>query len=457
MPRSLTLFSLALLGALVLASCNGGNSPPPDDETPAGVVNVSLWHSMRSPYDNVLQTRFIDAFNQSQTAYHVEATYQGSYSESLNKLIASLGSARVPTLIQLDDVSTQIMIDSDEITPVQEFIDNDSYDLSDFDPKALSYYKLDGKLYSMPFNLAGPILLYDKEDFIAAGLAPDKPPDTLDEVRTAAEQLVERDSDGNVTHYGISLQVSAWFFEQMLAKQGAFYANNQNGRDGRATEAVFDGPEGQNIITWYQDMVEDGLAYYAVDDLDAMLSVVNDKSSMAIGSTAVLGGAVPLISLQGEDPARLGTGPIPAPAPPAGKQGGALLGGASLWVLGRSSTAEQRGAWEFIKFVSQPEQQAQWYGDTGYFPTRLSAYDLPAAQQRLVDFPQFRTAADQVRNSPDVPATQGALIGAFNQVRDRITDAFERALGAGADPVSALQSAADAATEDMKEYNRTAP
>jgi sn-glycerol 3-phosphate transport system substrate-binding protein len=137
--------------------------------------------------------------------------------------------------------------------------------------------------------------------------------------------------------------------------------------------------------------------------------------------------------------------------------GGALLGGASLWILSRSSKAEQQGAWEFIKFASQAEQQAVWYADTGYFPTRLSAYDLPAAQERQQQFPQFKTAADQVRSSPDTPATQGALIGSFNQVRGRVKDAFERALGAGADPVSALKSAADGATEDMKEYNRTAP
>lgn len=454
--RTLGLLACLLLGAFVLVSCKGDKEPS-DGETPGGVVNLTLWHSMRAPYSGALQARFVDAFNQSQTKYHVEATYQGSYSESLNKLIASLGSGKVPTLIQLDDVSTQIMIDSDETTPVQEFIDKDNYDLSDFDPKALSYYQLDGKLYSMPFNLAGPILLYDKQDFADAGLDPEKPPQTLDDVRAAAEALVKRDTDGNVTHYGMSLQISAWFFEQMLAKQGAFYANNKNGRDGRATEALFDGPEGQNIITWYQDMVKDGLAYYATDDTDALLSVAQNRSSMSIGSTAVLGAAVGLISLQGEDPSRLGTAPIPAPKPPAGKQGGALLGGASLWMLSRSSKAEQQGAWEFIKFVSQPEQQALWYSDTGYFPTRLSAYDLPAAQQREKDFPQFKTAVEQVRSSPDTPATQGALIGAFNQVRARIRDAFERVLGAGADPASALKSAAEGATDDMKKYNRTAP
>jgi sn-glycerol 3-phosphate transport system substrate-binding protein len=455
-PRYGLLVFITVLSVAALSCCAGGEGPT-DDSTPSGVVNVTLWHSMRAPYEGTLQTRFVDAFNESQSQYHVEAIYQGSYSESLNKLIASIRSDDVPTLIQLDDVSTQIMIDSEEIKPVQDYIDEENYDLSNFDPKALSYYTLDGTLYSMPLNLSGPILLYDKDDFAEAGLDPERPPETLDEVRAAAEKLVKRDSSGNVTHHGISLQISAWFFEQMLAKQGALYVNGQNGREGRATEALFDGPEGQAILSWYQGMVEDDLAYFANDDLDALLSVVQDRVSMGIGSTAVLGAAVAVIALSGEDPTRLGTGFIPAPDAPPGKQGGALLGGASLWIIDRASTAEQRGAWEFMKFVSQPEQQALWYSDTGYFPTRLEAYDLPAAQQRLADFPQFRTAVDQVRASPDTPATSGALVGPFNRVRERVTDAFERVLGAGVDPKEALESAAEGAEDDMKEYNRTAP
>jgi sn-glycerol 3-phosphate transport system substrate-binding protein len=132
-----------------------------------------------------------------------------------------------------------------------------------------------------------------------------------------------------------------------------------------------------------------------------------------------------------------------------------VLGGASLWILKRTSADEQRGAWEFIKFATSPEQQAQWYADTGYFPTRLSAYNLPPAIQIQQQYPQFKTAVEQVRNSPDNPATQGPLIGPFNQVRDRVTRAFEEVLTGGADPANALQSAAKDATKDMQDYNRT--
>jgi sn-glycerol 3-phosphate transport system substrate-binding protein len=241
----------------------------------------------------------------------------------------------------------------------------------------------------------------------------------------------------------------------MLAKQGALYVNS-NGREGRATEAMFASEEGMKILRWYDEMIEDGLALNSGrDSTNAMLSIATGQSAMAMESTAALSAAVALIAVSGEDPERLGTGPLPAPASDA--EGGIVLGGASFWVLAEQPDEEQRGAWEFIKFAASPEQQAQWHADTGYFPSRLSAYDLAAAVQRRQAFPQFETAVTQLRESPDTPATNGALLGSFRSVRDRVTQAFEEVLSAGADPDSRLSAAEQQATGDIEEYNRTAP
>ena len=44
-----------------------------------------------------------------------------------------------------------------------------------------------------------------------------------------------------------------------------------------------------------------------------------------------------------------------------------------------ASTPEQQlAAWLFIKFLSEPEQQALWASSTGYFATRQSALDAMA-------------------------------------------------------------------------------
>ncbi|MDZ4279118.1 MAG: ABC transporter substrate-binding protein, partial [Dehalococcoidia bacterium] len=435
LPRVLLALPALLLAAAFLLGACGDD----DDAQTAGPVTINLWHSMRSPLEGALQ-RIVDEFNQSQTQYRVEPVFQGSYTESLNKLISTVRGGDSPSLIQLDDVSTQIMIDSGAIVPVQDFIDEESFDLSDFDPKALGYYTVDDTLYSMPFNLAGPILYYDRQDFQEAGLDPDRPPQTLEEVRQYSEQLTRRNESGDVERYGIALQISPWQFEQMIAKQDALYVNNANGREDRATEAMFAGPEGQQIIQWYHDMVEDGVALnVGRRSEDALLAVAQDRASMAIESTAALGAAVALISIIGEDPQRLGTGPMPAPE----GDGGIALGGASLWIMNVPPEDEQRGAWEFIKFATSPDQQAQWHADTGYFLVRLSAYDLPPAVERREQFPQFETAVQQLRDSPDTPATRGALIGPFQAVRDRITDAFEEVLIGGAEPATELQAAAD--------------
>jgi sn-glycerol 3-phosphate transport system substrate-binding protein len=438
-----------LLIALVLASC--GAEDLRDDN---GRYRIELWHSMSGPLTGALDRLVMD-FNASQTEYRVEAVFQGSYVESLNKLIASLRGGDVPALIQLDDVSTQIMIDSGEIVPVQEFIDAEAYDLSDFDPRALSYYSQGGVLYSMPFNLAGPILYYDRRAFEEAGLDPNQPPRTLDEVRAYSEQLMVRNERGEVTRAGIALQISPWLFEQMLAKQGALYVDGANGRQERASEALFASAQGRAIIEWYDEMVESGLAIgTGRSGTDAMLAVAQGRAAMAMESTAALGAVVALIAVSGEDPARLGTGPLPAPE---GEGGGIVLGGASLWLLRDRPEEVQRGAWAFLKFAMEPEQQAQWHADTGYFTSRLSAYDLPAAVRRRQQFPQFETAVRQLRDSPDNTATQGALVGPFNEVRSLVVRAFEEVLGGGADPDLALERAAEEATDVIQEYNRTAP
>lgn len=452
---------LPLLLGFTVASCglcggdgngNGNGISGPNDTD--GRTTITIWHSMTSPLSLFLQ-RIIDEYNASQHQYRVEAIYQGSYSESLIKLINSIGSDEVPTIIQLNDTATQIMIDSKEITPVQEFIDQENYDLSDFEPKAIAYYTQDGTLYSMPFNLAGPILYYDRADFEEVGLDPDQPPRTLDDVRAYAEQLTKRNAQGDVTRSGIALTISPWFFEQMLAKQGALYANNGNGRDARATEALFAGEEGKAAFQWWGEMVDSGLAYNAGrQGLNAMLTLVSDRASMVIESTAALGGAVVALSAAGIETTRLGTGSMPAPE---GQGGGIVLGGASLWMMKGASDKEQEGAWEFIKFAVTPEQQAQWHAQSGYFPVRLSAYELPPAVARREQFPQFTTAVDQLRGSPDNRATQGALLGSFDAIRDRITQAFERVLTGGADPVQELESAAQDANDIIEEYNRTVP
>lgn len=426
-----------------------------------GRVEVRLWHSMSGINSNALQ-KIVDGFNASQTTWKVVPIYQGGYPDSLKKLVSSFGTSETPAMVQLDDVELQFMVDSNATVPPQDFINLDNaaagtsegyappIDLADFEPRALQYYTLGGKLRAMPFNLSGLVLYYDKQAFKDAGLDPNKPPATLEELKADAEKLTKRDSKGRIIKNGIALSIDPWKFEQMLAKQGALYANNENGRAGRATKVVFDSPQGRAILAWWQNMVKSGLATnVGLSGLDAFVAITQGKSAMAIESTANIRG---ILTLLGPASSRFGTGPLPSIATKA--QGGVILGGAAIWIMKGRPEIEQRGAWEFLKYATQPQVQAQWHVDTGYFPVRVSSWNLEPAVTVDRQFPQYTTARDQVLRSPQNFATAGAVIGPFTQVRESITSAFEQVLVGGKTPQQALATATHDADRAIARYNR---
>ena len=453
--------AMALVLALMLVALPACREDGP--RTVNGRTEVVLWHAMGGINGGSLQ-KIVDGFNASQDQYQVRAIFQGGYSESLKKLVSSFGTSSMPAMIQLDDIQLQFMVDSAATVDAQTFIDRDAaasgsdqgyparIDLPDFEPRALDYYTLEGRLRAMPFNLAAPILYYDRDAFAAAGLDPDRPPATLEEVQEFSEALLVREKDGTVVRNGIALQISAWNFEQMLAQQGALYANHDNGRGQRTTGVVFDSAEGEAILAWWQEMVSSGLGTnVGRQGLQALLSVLSGRSAMAIESTAAMRAI--LLAL-GPDADRLGAAPIPAPATTS-VAGGAVLGGAAIWIMNDRPAGEQRGAWEFLKYATLPQVQAQWHFDTGYFPVRSSAWDIEPAATLHRDFPQFSVARDQVLRSPRSNVTAGAVVGPFTQVRDTISEAFERVLVGGETPSEALSRAREDADRAIERYNRS--
>lgn len=189
------------------------------------------------------------------------------------------------------------MVDLQVIKPVQDFIDAENYDVSDLEPNVLAYYTVEGKQASMPFNSSTPMLYYNKDMFAAAGLDPESPPRTFEEVWDAARMLTQKDDAGNVTVSGISMSIYGWFFEELLAVSGGYYVNNANGRDALATEATFNSPEGVAILDWWKGMYDEGImGNYGRVNADVRTAFYAGQTAMFIDSTAVLRGAIDMIA-----------------------------------------------------------------------------------------------------------------------------------------------------------------
>ena len=375
---------------------------------------------------------------------------QGSYDDSLNKLKAGLQSKDTPTVIQLFDIGTRLMVDLDVATPVQDFIDAENYDVSDLEPNVLAYYTVNGKQYSMPFNSSTPMLYFNKDMFVAAGLDPENPPRTFDEFTEAARKLTVKDAAGTTSVYGGAFAIYGWFFEQFLAVSGGLYADNGNGREAAATAATFNSPEGVRILEWWKAMVDEGiLANYGRTTVDTRNAFLAGQTAMFIDSTAVLRGMMDSSAGKFE----IGTAFLPRPNEEALTEFGTVIGGGSLWIIKDRPETEKACAWEYIKFMASAPQQAYWQTMSGYFPIRKSAYEEQLAIDWTTNYPPFNTAIDQLHAAPNNLFTNGGLIGVFPEARQTIEGAIEEVLAGIATPQEALDKAAESVTSAIVEYN----
>jgi sn-glycerol 3-phosphate transport system substrate-binding protein len=450
--RRFALF-LAIL-SLVVTACGGGDgSEPAEKHTPSGPVTITFWHSEpASNGDNLV--KLVERFNASQNEVRVELLFQGSDVELTAKLITSMPSGDVPAIAYMSEGYTQTMMDSGEVTPIQEYIDRDKYDLSDFASAAIAYYTVDGTLYAMPAGVLVPLMYYNKIAFQEAGLDPEQPPTDLDEVRAASEKLVQRDSAGNITRYGFALDIAPWYVIFMLAGAGELYANNENGRAGFATEVAFDNEAGRKFFQWWDGIVQDGLALnlgWDPSGANGLLAVAARKAVMVFSSSAALRTVMDVLE-KGVEGVELGVAPAPG-IPGKVPEGSPGVLGRSFWIMSGRPEAERDAAWKFIKWFTEPEQQAEWFAGSGYLPVRNSAYDLPASKEIIAKYPPFQIPADLFAKTATTAAALGPLVGPFQQVEDSIRAAIESMVSGSASPDEALAAAVEESNAAIKDYN----
>jgi sn-glycerol 3-phosphate transport system substrate-binding protein len=445
-----------LLLSLALAACGGGGEEvAPAAQTrgagPAGgTVTIDLWHSEVAANAKTLES-LASRYSSSQDEVRVRPVFQGTSEELLTKLIASLPSGQVPAIALLADVDTQKMIDSGAIAPVQDFIDREGYDLSDLNQTLVSSYTAEGKLWAMPFSAALGLLYYNKVTFREAGLDPERPPQDLEEVRQYSEKILERDAAGNVVRSGIALDFQNWT-ERIFYEHGDVLVDNNNGHDGRATKVLFNNDTGRWFFQWWHDMVDSGLAFNVGRNpsaADALLAIASGRAAMSISYSSALRSVIDVLKA-GVKGVEMGVAALPGV--PGGKRVPYLADG-GLWILNLRPEREQEAAWKFVKWLMEPEQQAEWFAGSGYLRVSRAAIDLPAARDVIAKYPQFQVPLDLYLNSP-TPAQGVALLGPYRQIREELTRALEAMVSGAKEPDQALEDAVTESDRIIEQYNQ---
>ena len=423
--------------------------------TATGTTEITFWHGMAAALGEEV-VKLTDAYNASQDKVKVNLV-QGSYEETAdNYYLASQGDR--PDLVQLPEYQVQAMVDTASTVPVGKCIEASGYDTSAFLPTALAAYATQGVQWSIPFNISNPVLFYNKKAFAAAGLDPNVPPKSLDEVRAFSQQLV----DSGATKYGLALESGfdsggGWYVEQWFCKAQEFYADGDNGRTSRATKVLFNAPAGVDVLTYLQQLLNDGLAVNVGDNtqtgFDNLLKLADDKepAAMTIATSASLGQVLAVLAggqFPNLGPEDVGVGPMPGPD----GLPGALIGGASLWPVDSGDDVRTAATWDFITYLVGAQQQSQWAAATGYIPVRTDALALDPYKSTVAADTRFGVAYEQLLSTPDAPTSAGPVMGPLREVRSVLATAIA-AIFDGADVTTTLNAAADQANGLITDYN----
>ncbi|MGL5049807.1 MAG: ABC transporter substrate-binding protein [Fusobacteriaceae bacterium] len=377
---------------------------------------VVFWHSMSGGLQSSLN-KIVSDYNKSQNNIEIEAIYQGSYEEAISKFKAISRTKDAPAIIQMNEISTEFMYKSGSIVPMEDFIKADNFDVNKLEDALLNYYRIDGKLYSMPFNSSTAIMIYNKDAFKEVGLDPNKAPKSYSEFAEYSKKLTKKNSNGSIDRYGSAVLINGWFMEQFLANDGVNYLDNNNGRTGELPTAVAYKKELPKILEFLRGMYKDKTATSYGRDWDSVRTAFSSgKVAMYFDSSAGIKGIINNSNFE------VGTGFIVSES---GNLNGSVIGGASLWITNSTSDFTQKGAWDFIKYATSKDVQSEWSVNTGYYPVNKDSYFTEEMIKNTKKYPQFETAVAQIKETKPSFATRGAITGVFPELREKMIETME--------------------------------
>lgn len=303
-------------------------------------------------------------------------------------------------------------------------------DADDYFETPLSSNVYGGQTYGVPQVTDALALLYNRALFEEAGLDPDNPPQTWDEIQTAAEALDGAGVDG------IFITAQGYFLLPFIYGEGGDLV------DVESESIVVNSEESATGVGIAQGLVDSGAAPRppAVDPYGTMMTLFKEQQvGMIINGPWEVNNIRNAPEFGGIE--NLGIAPVPAGSVTAG----APVGGHNYVVWSGMDAEKADAAIAFISFMNSAESQAFLAEELGLLPTRQSAYELDAVANNEV-ISAFGPVVDSAVARPWIPEG-GQFFGALDEMAVGV-------LVQGDDPQSALDDVAQTyKAEVVPNYN----
>ena len=370
-------------------------------------------------------------FHEAHPDIRVNAIYAGNYDDTRVRVLSAIASGDSAPLSVLFSIDALDLIEQDMIIPFDDIVetDEDREWLESFYPGLMANGQIEGQTWGVPFQRSTIVAYYNKDMFEAAGLDPEAPPETWDDLVEMGRALRETGP------YGIMIPSTGypyWMF-QALATQNGMELMNSDG-----TETYFDDPAVIEALEyWVSLSAEHDIMPSGTVEWGTL------RQAFLEGQTAMMwhttGNLTAVRDQAGFD---FGVAMLPANVRP-----GSPTGGGNFYLFEGASDEEYSAALTLIRFLTDAERAAEWSIATGYVGISPEAYETEALQNYAADFPAALVARDQLEYSvAELSTYEGA------RVRDALNTAIQSALTGAAEPAAALEQAQSIADRLLTPY-----
>ncbi len=349
---------------------------------------------MGGPLGEFLEDTLIAEFNSTHPGIEIIPVSMGNYRALCQKILASVMAGDTPVLAQAYETWTSQLIRGNAIVPLDSLMELDSLSITerwnnDFFPVFQRNNTYDGRIYSFPFNKSVQCLYYNVELMDSMGL---QPPLNWEDYRTVLCALtIDGNEDGDLLddcdRWGTAFSPSVGMFENLLLQRGGTLLNSDSTRTAFASEEGIDALQLMIDIIHTDESARISSGYTHQNDF------ADGKVGLVQGSTvslAFMNQNMERMEENGEDVFTLGVAPLPAD-----RERAVIIAGTNV-ILFKSDPDLMEAGWVFIKWFTEPRQQARWSAATGYIPATRSSLDHPEIQELFLEYSGLKDVMLQI-------------------------------------------------------------
>jgi multiple sugar transport system substrate-binding protein len=381
--------------------------------------------------------KVVEEYNRTHPSVYLENL--GSVDD--NKTVRALVAGAPPDLFTVADPSSLgALAANDALLPLDDLFARSGLKESDFTHASLSQCRYNGHLYAIPYLVDCIVLLYNKKVFREAGLDPEQPPRTLEELEIDCRKLTVRDKDGRLKRIGL-LPPDAI---NLLAIYGGRYFDPVTG------QITADDPRHIEAVAMYKRLMDAQGGNEAVESFaQGFANSQGSYNPFYLGQVAMtFNGQWNTYWIKKYKPdVEYGIAPLPYPATHPERVGAAWLGG-NLFCIPKESK-HIKEAWDFLRWTQTPEGQHLFaYTIHGVPNIRAALKDqsLRTGEPWRVQFGKFMDLSD----SPN--ATHFPPMPVATLYLNEISNAVDSVRYGRKTPERAMQSVKNRVQREMDRY-----